>query len=247
MSLPNIWIAIAAAGQSRRMGSPKQLLPIDGVPMLQHVVRQALAAKSLFCPDTNLSDSPMPQHVLPVSELHAPSGQASEADAAQDGRSWPTGIARLVQLQVAVIASDEPQLREHCEEAVAHWIVNREAALGMSSSIRMAVRHAELDGAAAVMILLGDQPGIDPQVIEEVVATYQAEGAAIVQARYLDEPGHPVLFDKRLFSELLQLQGDRGARELLRRYRQCIRFVDVPTCAPVDLDTPEDYEAYGRT
>ena len=208
-----LWIVILAAGQSRRMGSPKQMLPVGGGTLLGHVMGKALASADLL-------------------------GATGRNEASQK---------TTVSVQVAVIASEGLVPQKLCSSAGLIWIVNAKARQGMSSSIHTAISHAEDDGAQAVLILLGDQPDIEIAAINQVASTFVAQGGAIIQARYEDGPGHPVLFEKRLFPELLQLQGDRGAREMLRLYRQSIRYINVPTSAPIDLDTPQDYAAYLQT
>ncbi|MFS0723933.1 nucleotidyltransferase family protein [Paenibacillus sp. 1P07SE] len=270
----SVWIAIAAAGQSRRMGMPKQLLPIDGVPMLRHVIRRVIAARGELdlaalrgCPcaaaDLEAADRSEPErppgcpHAAPgaaAPDLPAPaqtrgcperpSGGATNG-AAGSGSECAGGLQQA-QLQVAVIAADDPELRERCEEAGVRWIVNPETRQGLSSTIRTAVLHAEREDAEALLILLGDQPDIDPSVVMMAVKLYLAEQPVIIQAKYADGPGHPVLFDRRLWPELLQLQGDCGARALIRSYREFVRYVESPARAPVDLDTPEEYAAYMR-
>ncbi|WP_020618716.1 nucleotidyltransferase family protein [Paenibacillus daejeonensis] len=251
MRKAKLWLAIIAAGQSQRMGSPKQLLPIGDVPMLQHVTRRVLRARSGILSEAGVPCNQLFHLDLPGAERSQRNPQGEEGT--PEHNLLPTDIRLLqesvreqlhVQVQVAVIASADPELRAHCQEPGALWLVNDQPQLGMSRSIVTAARHAADAGADALMILLGDQPGIEPNTVVQVAAAYLTEGTVIVQTRYLDGPGHPVLFNRQLFPQLLQLQGDHGAREVLRQHRESIHYVDVPARAPVDLDTPEDYEGY---
>jgi molybdenum cofactor cytidylyltransferase len=93
------------------------------------------------------------------------------------------------------------------------------------------------------MFILGDQPELDPMVIERLLNVYRETGAPIVQPRYHEGPGHPVLIDRSLFPELSALQGDIGARPVIQRYRELVQRVDVTGFSrPDDIDTWEDYE-----
>ena len=232
MSRPVIALAILAAGQSSRMGTPKQLLPIDGEPMLGHIARKAAAAGSWpgDCPG-------QPSHHTELCR------QTLASSVAQARGAEYTGV-RPLQVEAGVIGPDDSRLQRLCDDQRVQYIVNSAPSLGMSGSIHVAVRWAQHSGAGALMILLGDQPGVQTRVLRAMLLRYVAARPAILQARYTDRSGHPVLFDSRLFPELLQLQGDRGASALLRQKRQLIQYVDVPALSPVDLDTQEEYEAY---
>ncbi len=121
-------------------------------------------------------------------------------------------------------------------------IKNRNPEAGLSASLHAGVRFVMEQQGKAAVVLLGDQPGVQAEVIRRVIDTYRERNCKIVQARYTDRPGHPVLFDRLLFPDLLRLQGDVGAKEVLTRRRSDICWVDVPSPMPRDIDTPEEYE-----
>ncbi|HET6872288.1 MAG TPA: nucleotidyltransferase family protein [Sporolactobacillaceae bacterium] len=116
----------------------------------------------------------------------------------------------------------------------------------MSDSLKTAIHFCQEEGASAVIIVLGDQPGIDPNVIRQIREAYQTSQSLIIQANYWDGPSHPILFDRHFFGELLQVDGDQGAREIVKRYRSKRRFVSCYQNQPKDLDTLDDYETYLR-
>lgn len=122
------------------------------------------------------------------------------------------------------------------------WIVrNPEHAAGQSTSLVAGIRAAQdLEVAQAALILLADQPRVDPAAVRAVAAAVE-DGAAAARARYLDGPSHPVAFGRLSWDRLLQVTGDQGAREVLRE----LPVVEVPvdTPAPRDVDTPEDLDA----
>ncbi|NMO96390.1 nucleotidyltransferase family protein [Paenibacillus lemnae] len=189
-------ILVLAAGLSRRMGRPKQLLPIGGETLLRYVVKKALTVP------------------------HA---------------------------SVAVVGSGESLMKQQCEDLPVVWIENRDAHDGMSTSIKAGISYAQDCSAGSVMILLGDQPGMDPGVLAGMAGAFGAGSSGMLQARYEGKPGHPVMFDRRFFPELLKLEGDTGAKPLLQRHADSLQFWDVNTPVPVDLDTPEEYEHYIRS
>jgi molybdenum cofactor cytidylyltransferase len=96
----------------------------------------------------------------------------------------------------------------------------------------------------AAVIGVADQPLLTGEVIRQLVMAYRTTRAPLVVPRYAGGRGNPVLFDRRLFAELLQVTGDQGGRPVLETHRQEIAWVDVPNVrAGADLDTPEDYRA----
>lgn len=114
----------------------------------------------------------------------------------------------------------------------------------MSDSLKTAIEFCQKKKAGAAVILLGDQPDLQLEVIEQLISVSKNTKKPVVQANYLDGPGHPVLFKKNFFSELLSVTGDQGARDLLKSKPELIERVAVQKMRPVDLDTPEDYFRY---
>jgi CTP:molybdopterin cytidylyltransferase MocA len=119
-------------------------------------------------------------------------------------------------------------------------VVNPHPERGLGSSLRRGLA-ALADGAAdACVVLLGDQPGIDPAVVRDVVAAWRRTGRP-ARARYLDGAGHPVLLPRSTWLTLgssSETEGDAGARDLLAGLE--VLEVEVARHAPIDVDTPAD-------
>ncbi len=120
-------------------------------------------------------------------------------------------------------------------------VLNPDYATGQSASIRAAVAALSAD-TDAVLFLLGDQPTITPAIIDAVVHAFRARRAPAVQPVFRGTPGHPVLFARSLFPELLGVTGDEGGREVLRRHLTDREAVPLDCDAPGDVDTAADYE-----
>lgn len=121
---------------------------------------------------------------------------------------------------------------------------NAGAALGMSTSLRVgfqaAARLSDPQGRIAV-VLLADQPTIEPDVVRAVVQVSVRTGCP-ARAVYRDGAGPPVAIPLRLVASLAKrLQGDRGLRDLLDGL-QVIDFT-VEGVMPRDVDRPRDLEA----
>lgn len=118
---------------------------------------------------------------------------------------------------------------------------------GQSTSLRVGIQ-ALPPGVDAAMVLLVDQPLLQPATIDALIAAWRPPWQ-IVAPRYAGQRGHPVLFARALFDQLCALQGDRGARNLLERYAAQSLLVDVTDGGVVlDMDTPDVYRRlHGQT
>ncbi len=123
----------------------------------------------------------------------------------------------------------------------ARVVINPDYEAGQSASLRIGLRSLGHHVKAAV-ILLGDQPGVSIEAIRAVVDAYERTGERVVRAVYGGEPGHPVLFDRRVWREAEAIEGDRGARDLLAQHPEWVVEVPFEGKPPPDLDTWDDYK-----
>ncbi|WP_096785657.1 NTP transferase domain-containing protein [Rhodobacter sp. CZR27] len=161
--------------------------------------------------------------------------------AVQAGKALRAGLEVIVTL-----APDRPA-REAALRGLPVRIVHVErAAEGIAASIRAGVAAAP--EGAAVMILLADLPDIEASDLRHLADLHRADPAAILRATAEGgRPGHPILFPADLRGDLCRLQGDVGARDLLRREGGRLRLVPLAgSRAVTDLDTPEDWAHWRR-
>ena len=114
-------------------------------------------------------------------------------------------------------------------------------AQGMGHSIAAGVSARA--GASGWLILPGDMPRVQASTLQAVAQ--QLAQNAVVYAQYNGRRGHPVGFSSELYSELVALQGDEGARRLIARYPAVAVNVDDAGVL-VDVDTVEDLETVRR-
>jgi molybdenum cofactor cytidylyltransferase len=119
-------------------------------------------------------------------------------------------------------------------------VVNRDYGAGCSSSIAAAL--GAVDARADVLVLLlGDQPGVQPATIAALLAGRGDAGYAV--CRYDDGRGHPFAFGRPAFAELAAMHGDKAVWKLLERHAGAVVEVPIAGPVPLDVDTWEDYEA----
>jgi molybdenum cofactor cytidylyltransferase len=110
---------------------------------------------------------------------------------------------------------------------------------GMSSSLRWGL--AACGDSDAVLVALGDQPGISPALVQRVLRAWKPDRALVVPVCG-SRAVHPVLFGRALFAELAALSGDVGARAIVQRHWEEAVFVEGVGLP--DLDTEEDYRRF---
>ena len=112
------------------------------------------------------------------------------------------------------------------------------AALGMGHSIAAGI--AARADAPGWLLLPGDMPLVRPATMLAVAAAL--EHHPVAYAQYRGRRGHPVGFAAELYSELMMLSGDEGARRIVARYPAIGVDVDDPGTL-LDLDTEADLAA----
>ncbi len=139
------------------------------------------------------------------------------------------GIERVV----VVIGAHADELLACVNFMRAEPVVFRRWREGMAGSLRLGVQA--LDGADRVIVTLGDQPLVTPEVIDRFV-----DAPAGARATYGGRPGHPVVLGPEHLRAVLGLRGDHGARELLGGGStiECGQL-----CSGRDVDTANDLEA----
>lgn len=94
----------------------------------------------------------------------------------------------------------------------------------------------------AVLVLLGDMPGVTADHINRLIEAYDpVEGRQIVVATHKGKRGNPVLWDKRFIPEMMAIEGDTGARALIRTHADLTAEVEMLDDAVlIDIDTPDE-------
>ncbi len=116
----------------------------------------------------------------------------------------------------------------------------------MLSSLKVGLQ-AMPPHVSAALVVLGDQPRIQPRIINQILLAY-AEGAGdIVAPSYQMRRGHPILIDRRYWPEILALPADGAPRDVINAHQDRIAYVNVDNDSIlVDVDTPEDYRRERR-
>ncbi len=118
---------------------------------------------------------------------------------------------------------------------------------GMASSIRAGIKKLESEwpDVDAALITVCDQPFADQALLTKLISAQAESGRPVVASQYGEIAGTPALFHRSFFQLLLQLKGDKGARQLIADHKELVAFVGFPN-GMTDIDTLDDYEALLR-
>jgi molybdenum cofactor cytidylyltransferase len=172
-----------------------------------------------------------------------PSGVRSKLESSLDGVMV---AARTAQALLAgcdrVIAAVRPDSTRLAAELTAvgceiAWVTGEE---GMGTSIACAARDAaRFKGLNMLLIQPADMPWLQPDSVRQIALAEPQDRQLIVVPTFDGHDGHPVRFDGSLLDELMQLSGDRGARQILLRH-PTFRVPVQDAGVLRDIDTPDD-------
>jgi molybdenum cofactor cytidylyltransferase len=178
---------VLAAGASRRLGRPKQLLPYRDTTVLGATLDVARA--------------------VGFDQLIVTLGGAAEA------------------------------VREAVRLDGIDTVLVEDFGTGCSASLHVALGRVNPQ-AAGIVLMLGDQPRLQPATIRHLV---DQRAADVTVCRYADGIGHPFWFGRNMFGELSQLHGDKGIWKLIESGRHPVGELPVAGPVPLDVDTWDDY------
>jgi molybdenum cofactor cytidylyltransferase len=188
-------IIILAAGASVRMGTPKQLLKVNGVSLVRRAAQHAL-----------------------------------------DCACGPV---------VVVLGANAGLIKPELDGLAVEIAVNEDWRSGMSSSIRCGVT-ASLTAHPAierVVLFLADQPNVTEASLRKLTTADMQCGSSAIAASYSGHIGTPALFSRCYFDELCSIEGEGGAKKILKRHANEVLPIDFPE-AEFDLDTPAAFASF---
>ena len=193
--MPRVSGVVLGAGSSRRLGRPKQTLPLGDTTLLGWVVRDV---------------------------------EASSLDQV-----------------IVVVGGSEDEARAGLTLTRAEVVSNSAYASGCASSLLAGMDTA--GDCDALMLVLGDMPGVDAGVIDAVRADWDRHQAWAAVTDYQGTPGHPFVFSAAAFPTLRGLHGDKAVWKILDAQPERVRRIPVDRPLPADVDTWDDYLDVCRT
>ena len=181
-------ILILAAGNSKRLGRPKQLVKWNESTLLNHTIVQASKVDNA---DTYI----------------ALGGNQSDIRPSIMGEA---------------IILDIPNWQD-----------------GMGTTISSSLNQIDSDIYDGVILCVCDQPYISNEVFDKLINAFENRTSSIIVSQYKTDSGPPTLFAKKYYPNLLHLQGDSGAKRIIRKHINEVSFISFEN-GDIDIDTEDD-------
>ena len=160
-----------------------------------------------------------------------------------------TVIAHIVDQLLASTVDEVYVVVGHQAERISRELSGRQVSIvknpnyksGMLSSVRCGLQSLPKK-CRAVLVVLGDQPSVTTELIDQMLQSFAATEKSILVPLYKGKRGHPILFCSLYRDEILTKHGDVGLRGLLQGHSGDISELAVSTASVLcDMDCPEDY------
>jgi len=186
---------VLSAGESRRMGFPKALLPIEGKTFLERIVSSLRKSR--------------------VGEV------------------------------LVVLGHRADELKSKLGHLSVNVIVNRDYQKGQLSSLQAAIRSVDPKRTDGILVHLVDHPYLKTNMVNEMIDRFYTSRKLIVVPSFRGRRGHPVLFSRDLFPDLLEAPLGRGAKTVVHAHRAETLVISTgDQSILVDIDTREKYRHY---
>ncbi len=145
---------------------------------------------------------------------------------------------------ILVIRPEDEEIFKLGECYGAEIVLNPDFRQGMSTSIKAALSRLDLPEpeAGGFILILGDQPLIDFQIINKLIESFSPGKGEIIVPYFKGKRGNPVLFDFCWKDELMRISGDTGGRALIKAYPDKLKRINISSPAILwDIDEEKDY------
>lgn len=155
-----------------------------------------------------------------------------------------TALASKLSEVVVVVGHQRDEVQAALAGLPVRFVANPRYTEGLSTSLKAGIAALPRDVGGAV-VMLGDMPRVTSTLVEKLVAAFDpASGVQAVLPTRGGKRGNPVLWGRRMFPELLIVEGDVGGRHLLGAHAEAVREVEVADAGVLlDVDTPEALRA----
>ncbi len=228
--MPLISAVILAAGESRRMGQPKLLLPWGETTVLGQVVSVFSAAGIEEIVVVTGGARPQVEGLVEQLARKYPIRAVYNPDYAEGGMlsSIQAGLRDLSQPHPA--SGHPPLLSPHPLRGRFAGREKGRAGVGISEVL-----------PSAALIGLGDQPQVQEETIRSICAAFTRNASPLVIPSFENRRGHPWLVSRPLWPEFLALPAATTPRQFLDAHAGQIEHVAAGPSILQDLDTPEEY------
>ena len=143
---------------------------------------------------------------------------------------------------IVVLGHEADRVQSALDGLVYQPVVNADYERGVNSSLRAGIQAASASGARAAVVVLADMPFVTTAMLETLMETYQQGSVPLVISDYDGVNAPPMLYDRSLFGELAQSEGQGCGKHVVKKHRHEAASAPWPAEALTDLDEPQDFQ-----
>jgi molybdenum cofactor cytidylyltransferase len=144
---------------------------------------------------------------------------------------------------IVVLGHDAENMTREIKHLPVDVLINFDYQLGQLSSLQTAVHHLQSDEHCdGILVHLVDHPYIDGKLVDLMIQRFYERGKLIIVPRYQGKRGHPVIFSRSLFRELLDAPVEQGAKAVVNAHaKETLEIAAGDEGVTIDIDTPDEY------
>lgn len=153
----------------------------------------------------------------------------------------------VVDRATVVLGACSQMIRASADLSQVDVVINEDYQQGQLSSLIVGLKSV-LGETEAVLVFLADHPFVTVEVVNRIVGAFRETKSPIVVPVFETRRGHPALFARSMFDELINAPVEEGARHVLYSNEDKVLEVEVPDPGVLKaIDTPEDYVSHFGT
>ena len=143
-----------------------------------------------------------------------------------------------------VLGAEADTIRKSVDLTGTNIVINLDYQRGQLSSLTAGIEQTPLE-TEAILVCLVDNPFITEEVVSKIIRKFRETNNPIIVPVFNKRRGHPTLFSRSLFNELLNAPEEQGARYVLYSNEEKILELEVSEHGIlIGIDTPKDYKLY---
>lgn len=162
------------------------------------------------------------------------------------GNAIETALKLPIKEVVVVLGANYKVIKKAIHHYPVTILTNNDWQNGLGKSLAFGVNHLmhSKQIVNGCLVTLADQPFINHNFLNTLIEEFNKNRYSIIATSYKNKTcGVPAVFDKQYFDELVKLNSDKGAKEIINKYLSEVK-ISTPQLRNIDIDTLQDYEEY---